>query len=179
MGIGAFTGRRIVGYLGVRSDVQGRAAVPDRKEGAMTQVNDILRRKGPQVFSVREDATVLDAVRAMNDRHVGSVVVTDAQGGLCGILTERDLLTRVLALGVEPRMTRVSSVMTREVFCCRRDTSLGELRQEIRERRIRHVPVLEPGEGLVGMVSIGDLNAFESEVLAVTVSSLEAYISRA
>lgn len=163
----------------VRSGVQGRAAVPDRKEGAMAHVSDILRRKGPQVFSVREDATVLDAVCAMNDRHVGSVVVTDARGNLRGILTERDLLTRVLALGVEPRMTRVANVMTREVYCCRRDTSLDELRQEIRERRIRHVPVHEPGVGLVGMVSIGDLNAFESESLAVTVSSLEAYISRA
>jgi len=144
----------------------------------MTTVGDILRGKGAYVHTVDEGATILVAVRVMNDRRVGSVVVTKPDGEVVGILTERDLLTRVLARELDPRTTLVHDVMTRDVYWCTPDTPLDELRQHIRERRIRHVPVRDMLGELRGMVSIGDLNAYETASLCCTVSSLEAYISR-
>lgn len=143
----------------------------------MTVVGDILRRKGNEVLAVSPDATILEATRAMNDRRVGSVVVS--QGGhVRGMLTERDLLTRVIGEERDPRTTLVRDVMTREVVFCTEQTTIDELRLAMRERRIRHVPVKDRTGALCGLISIGDLNAHRSEELVATVETLELYISR-
>ena len=143
----------------------------------MTVVGDILRRKGSTVYSISPDATVLEATQAMNAHRVGALVVTQG-GSMRGILTERDLLTRVLAVELDPRETLVRNVMTREIVVCANDTSIDDLRIAMHEKRIRHVPVKDEQGQLCGMVSIGDLNALKSDELAATVESLEMYISR-
>jgi CBS domain-containing protein len=144
----------------------------------MASVADILKRKGGVVVSVPAEATVLEATRVMNEHRIGSVVVLDTAGRLDGILTERDLLTRVLAAEKDPKRTRVADVMTREVVCCRPGEPVDVVRTLFRERRIRHVPVRGDDGTVKGLVSIGDVNAMESESLASTVSSLEEYITR-
>lgn len=143
----------------------------------MSTVSDILARKGTDVVTISDGQTVLDAARLMNDRRIGSVVVQTG-GTLAGILSERDILTRVVAAIRDPRSTLVREVMTSPVESCTPNTDLNDLRALMRDKRIRHVPVLDRGV-LRGMVSIGDLNAHESERMSVTVESLEAYISRA
>lgn len=143
----------------------------------MTHVADILRRKGSDVYSISPDATVLEATQAMNDHRVGCLVVM--QGGtLRGILTERDLLTRVLALELDPRQTLVRNVMTREIVVCREDATLHDVRVAMHDRRIRHIPVKDDAGNLAGLISIGDLNAIRTDELAATVETLEMYISR-
>jgi len=144
----------------------------------MSTVSDILARKGTEVVTISETQTVLDAARVMNDRRIGSVVVMGQTGTVAGILSERDILTRIVATIRDPRTTIVREVMTSPVEFCTPTTDLCDLRALMRDKRIRHVPVLERG-ALRGMVSIGDLNAHESERMSVTVESLEAYISRA
>lgn len=144
----------------------------------MANVADLLLRKGCRVVTVPAGATVLEATRVMNQYRIGSVVVVDPGGGLAGILTERDLLTRVLGAEKDPKRTVVSEVMTREVVCCGPGSPVEEIRRLFRERRIRHVPVQDGDGAVTGLVSIGDVNAMESEVLAATVSSLEEYITR-
>ena len=144
----------------------------------MSTVGEILARKGGDVACVRSDARVLDATRVMNDRRIGSVVVIDPQGGVAGILTERDLLTRVLAVERDPRTASVADVMTREVIYAGTATSVDELRVAMREHRIRHVPVRDDAGRLCGLVSIGDLNAHYTQSLVATVETLEAYITR-
>ncbi len=136
------------------------------------------------VVTIDQHATVLDAARAMNQHKIGSVVVTCPRsanshgGGIVGILTERDILTRVVALCKDPMRTLVSDAMTHPVQTCCPDTPVEELRHAMREQRIRHVPVLNDN-ALAGMVSIGDLNAYETLSLSSTVETLEAYITRA
>lgn len=144
----------------------------------MGTIGDILRAKGGTVFRVAPDAPLLDAVRVMNDARIGSVLVADARGTVAGILTERDLLTRVLAVGATPSSLRVQDVMTSDVVWCTPDTRIDDLRSTMRSRRIRHVPVRDARGVLCGMVSIGDLNAHETAELTVTVASLEQYIAR-
>jgi len=140
-------------------------------------VANILKDKGNRVHTISPQATVLEATRAMNDARVGSIVVSRG-GKIEGILTERDLLTRVLAVEKDPRTTLVREVMTTDVLACMPDTTIDELRVLMHERRIRHVPVKDGGGRLCGLVSIGDLNARRAGELAATVETLEMYIAR-
>ena len=143
----------------------------------MMVVADILRRKGAEVYSISPDATVLEATQAMNKYRVGCLVVTQG-GGLRGILTERDLLSRVLAVELDPRETLVRDVMTREIVVCNADASIHDLQVAMHERRIRHVPVKDAAGNVCGLISIGDLNALRTDELAATVETLEMYIAR-
>lgn len=164
----------------------------------MPTVADVLRRKGSEVITVGPGATVLDAARAMNERKIGALIVIAVDGAAprgtggriggasarrggeseeIGIVTERDVLMRVVAKERDPRTTLVRDVMTCPVVCCTPSDSVESLRELMRARRIRHVPVM--GEsGVCGMVSIGDLNAAEAETMAATITVLEEYIQR-
>jgi CBS domain-containing protein len=118
---------------------------------------------------------VLDAARLMNTHRVGCVVVTDG-GSMVGILTERDILTRIVAVQRDPAATCVAEVMTAPVLTCGPETPVNEARRAMRDRRVRHLPVAR-GDSIVGMLSIGDLNLVEQETLSQTIRYMEAYIA--
>ena len=124
----------------------------------MTRVQDLLDRKGSDVWTVHPGATVLDAAQLMNRHRVGALVVVE-HGRVAGIVTERDVLLRVVAGRRDPDTTRVAEVMTAEVVCCSPETTVEEARGAMRDRRIRHLPVAGADGRLLGLVSIGDLNA--------------------
>ena len=130
------------------------------------------------VETVSPESTVLEAAQIMNDQHIGSLVVVGHEGGLVGIVTERDFLRRVIAANRDPSTTRVSEIMTRSILTCTPDTRLDEVRATMRSRRIRHMPIIE-NDRLVGMISIGDLNFAESQTLNEQVEQLEMYIRTA
>jgi CBS domain-containing protein len=121
-------------------------------------VRDLLERKGPHVLTIGPQASVLDAALAMNEHRVGALVVT-VGGRIAGILSERDVLQRVVAERRDPEEALVSEVMTSEVVCCSLDTNVEEARGAMRDRRIRHLPVADSDGNLKGLISIGDLNA--------------------
>ena len=121
---------------------------------------------------------ILEASQIMNDQHIGSLLVVGHEGGLVGIVTERDFLRRVIADQRDPSETSVSEIMTRSILTCTPDTRLEEVRATMRDRRVRHMPVIDAGR-LVGMISIGDLNFAESQSLTQQVEQLEMYIRTA
>lgn len=139
-----------------------------------TRVADVLRRKGNRVYTIGSEATVVAAAREMNDRRIGSLIVVDG-GRPVGIITERDILTRIVAAERSPASSRVAEVMTSHVLTCEPESSLDELRTTMAERRIRHVPVLD-GDRLIGMISIGDLNSSQARSLDETIGQLRTYI---
>lgn len=141
----------------------------------MPKVNDILVTKGSQVFTVGPDATVLDAAVLMNDHKIGCLLVMSG-GQVVGLISERDILQRVVVPRLDPGQTLVRDVMTTEVVCCQPHTPLDEARSVMKNRRIRHLPVLNGDRQLCGMVSIGDLNAHEAHDHEVTIHVLEDYI---
>ena len=141
----------------------------------MATVRDILAVKGTHVLSIGPEATVLDAAVLMNEHKIGSLLVTDG-GRLAGIITERDILQRVVARRRDPAATPVREVMTAEVVCGGPDTTLDEVRGSMKNRRIRHLPILDGDEQLLGMVSIGDLNAHQARDQEVTIHVLHEYI---
>lgn len=120
-------------------------------------IADILRRKGGEVVTVRTDSTVGEVISRLAERRIGALPVTDDGRSIDGIVSERDIV-RALAAGT-PELTAVAvrELMTTPVHTCRREAKLPEVMALMTERRIRHVPVVDDGEALVGILSIGDL----------------------
>lgn len=122
----------------------------------MSTVRDILDSKGTTVHSIAPEATVQDAVITMCEHRVGALLVLDGERPPAGILSERDLLTRVLLQRKDPLTTRVRDVMTHHVACIDPDYDIERAMALMTNARCRHLPVLEGGK-VVGLVSIGDL----------------------
>lgn len=141
----------------------------------MTTVKDILTRKGTQVASIQPGASVFEAAVFMNEHRIGALVVLD-QGRLVGIVSERDILQRVVAQRRDPAETPVEEIMTTEVACCAPHTTLEEASGVMKNRRIRHLPVLDQAGELAGMISIGDLNAWQEHHQEMTIHLLHEYI---
>ena len=141
----------------------------------MSTAQHIIDAKGTDVVSVGPDATVLEAARIMNDHRIGALVVL-AEGKLAGIFTERDIMRRVVAEQRDPASVKVSEAMTSPVACAAPHTLVEELRGVFRDKRIRHLPVIDAGR-VLGIVSIGDVNRVEQRVHEQTIQYLEQYIS--
>jgi len=143
----------------------------------MGTAQSMLATKNHALATLPPDASVLEAAKLMNDRHIGSVLVLQ-DGALVGIFTERDVMRRVVAAGRAPDATPLAKVMTTPVACAAPETTCDELRKVMREKRIRHVPVIDGGSrAVLGMISIGDLNRAEIDVQVETIRYLEQYMS--
>jgi CBS domain-containing protein len=138
-------------------------------------VKSILADKGAHVWSVGPGASVLDAAVLMNEHKIGALVVLEG-GRLVGMFTERDVLRRVVGEGRNPAATRVADVMTSELVCCSPETTLEEAAGVMKNRRIRHLPVLDADDRLLGLVSIGDLNARQAHAREQHIHLLNEYL---
>jgi CBS domain-containing protein len=140
----------------------------------MSAVRDILARKGSTLISVRPADTVLRAATRMNEEGIGGVLVMDGDD-LAGIFTERDVLRRVVAAGLDPARTTVGQVLTSSVVTCEPQTSIDECAALMTTRHIRHLPVREAGR-LVGLVTIGDILAFRVSEQQSTIEQMNNYL---
>lgn len=141
----------------------------------MGTVADILSRKGNQVYTIEHDRTVFDAIEYMVEKNVGSLLITK-EGAVCGILTERDYLRRIVLKGRTSRETVVSDIMTSRLVCVDPPRSIEECMAVITKERIRHLPVMQ-GDQLVGVVSIGDLVKHLTKEQEVEIRYLKDYIA--
>ena len=120
------------------------------------------------------DCSVRDACRALRDRNIGALVVFDGEA-YCGVFTERDVVKRVVAEGLDPEATPIASVMTPKVICVRPERPVDEIEAIMRQERIRHVAVAGDS-GLVGIVSIGDVTAWHADEEHQKVEYLTEYM---
>jgi CBS domain-containing protein len=141
----------------------------------MPTVRSVLASKLQGIESTTPEATVLEAVHQMNEHKIGALVVMDGHQ-VAGIFTERDVLRRVVGDEKNPGTTRVGQVMTSKVVCCEPDADLDEVATLMKNRRIRHVPVCNGDGRLLGMVSIGDINAAYTSDQEATIHFLNEYI---
>ena len=137
-----------------------------------TKLREVLKHKGHVVHSIAPDATVRDAVRLMNRQRIGAVIIM-AEGKMVGIFTERDVLVRVVDAQLDPKTTLIREVMTKNVTTVSPDMRVGEALRLVTERRMRHLPVVDDRE-LIGMVSIGDLSGWTTQILQAEVQQLRA-----
>ncbi len=140
----------------------------------MPLVREILARKGPDVVSLDSSCSVLEAAQTMNARGIGAVMVMENQQ-LAGIFTERDIMRRVVAEQRDPARTAIGEVMTRDLVTTRPDIAVEQCASQMTSRRIRHLPVLDDS-GLVGIVTIGDLLAWQVAEQAVTIAQLNSFV---
>ena len=143
----------------------------------MSTVKDVLDGKAsPHVHTIAETASVLDAVRAMNRYRIGCLVVTREDTTISGIIAERDVIRRIGGAQEDLSRVPVSDVMEREVIVCTPADGLDAVRSVMRTQWIRQVPVVDPDGGLVGIISLGDLNAHMLSEGDVEITFLHDYI---
>lgn len=128
-------------------------------------VAKLLQSKGSgAVFSVRPDDTIATAVTALRDRKIGALVVTDAEGRLAGILSERDIVRKLAETPGQTLPQLVSENMTENVITCAPEDNLVTVLRLMTLGKFRHMPVLDAGR-LCGMVTIGDVVTFRLQEL--------------
>jgi len=141
----------------------------------MKLVKHLLDSKGRNIISIAEGASVLDAIKIMAERSIGSLLVMDGDE-LMGIVTERDYARKVIVKGRSSKSTQVGEIMTVDVCTASIDQTVNDCMTIMTERRIRHLPVVENGK-VVGLISIGDLVQAIIADQQQAIEHLEQYIS--
>jgi len=143
-----------------------------------TTVGDLLRAKGNKVETITAAEPVLEAIRRMSEKHIGCLAVVTKAGKLSGILSERDVLWKVVAAGNSPKTHLVKDAMTplAQMKTVTPAQTVEECMALMSGRRHRHLPVLEDGK-LAGLISIGDVVKFLLDAQQSTIQSLEKYIT--
>jgi len=135
----------------------------------------LLQDKGGEVHSVGPDITVLEAVQRMNELHIGALLVMDSEK-VVGIFTERDVLSRVVAVALDPGGIPVSKVMTSKLAVVRPVTTVEDAMRICSKKRCRHLPVME-GDKLLGVISSGDLSNWITRSQESEIQNLIHYIA--
>lgn len=120
------------------------------------KIVDIVRSKGDNVVTIGSDKTVLELLALLDDHRIGAVVVSDSEGTVDGIVSERDVVRHLHAGGAEILSAPVATIMTHEVYTCTLHERLDDVEAAMTDRRIRHVPIVEEGR-LKAIISIGDV----------------------
>ncbi len=122
-----------------------------------TTVKTMLKGKDARVFTVNPKSTVIEAVELMNKHKIGALVVTDPAGCVSGIITERDVLQKVGVMG-DIKHVKVTMYMTpaEKLVVADESYAVQDILNIMTEKRIRHIPIVEEGCRLKGMISIGD-----------------------
>jgi len=141
----------------------------------MQTVNQLLRAKGGQVFSVAPEDSVLHAIEVMATRHVGALLVME-QDSLLGIISERDYARKVILKNRSSHDTPVRDIMTAPAVSVTPDDTVHHCMEIMTERRFRHLPVIKSGR-VVGMLSIGDLVKAVIQEQTERIEQLEHYIA--
>ena len=139
-------------------------------------LGSILETKGREIHSATPTTPISEAVREMHDHRVGSMLIMDG-GRLAGILTERDVLFRVVDQGIDPTSTPVSRVMTENPKTVSTDMSVEEAMREVSDSRIRHLPLVD-GDKVVGLVSSGDLTRWVVDAQKEDITGLQQEVKK-
>jgi CBS domain-containing protein len=157
-----------------RLQVSGNLTLLERRH-PMTMINQLLKVKGHDYFSVGPEETVYGAIEKMAEKNVGSVLVMDG-ATLVGIFTERDYARNLVLKGRSSPQTLVRDIMSTQVAYVAPYDTVEDCMALMTERRLRHLPVVED-EAVVGVISIGDLVKSIIDDQRFTINQLETYIS--
>ena len=141
-----------------------------------TKISDLLKSKGPTIYSIEENRDIGEAAALMNTKKLGSLMVVDASGHYTGILTERDLLVHFGTCGDELCSYKVKELMTKDMICAEMDDTLNRAMNVMTKNKIRHLPVVSKGK-IMGLISIGDLVGYIKGDLEEETKYLRDYIT--
>ena len=138
----------------------------------------ILKQKGHDVVHVGPDATIAEVAQQFAVRGIGAMIVSDDEGCLLGIISERDVVRSLAAHGAETLGKTASELMTREIITATERTTVPEAMEMMTMGRFRHLPVMHDGR-INGIVSIGDIVKARMMQQEQEVDSLKAYVAGA
>ncbi len=141
----------------------------------MKLVKHLLDSKGSDIISIAMNASVLDAIKLMAEKAIGSLLIMDGSA-LKGIVTERDYARKVIIKGRSSKSTEVSEIMTTDVYTASPGETVNHCMSLMTKYKIRHLPVVDDG-AVVGIISIGDLVEAIIRDQQEEIEQLEHYIS--
>ena len=142
----------------------------------MKTLKQLLEGKNRKLAAVSPDQTVLQALEIMAEVDVGALLVLDGER-LAGVFSERDYARKVILQGKGSRQTKVNEVMTGKVVYVKQNATIEECMAIMTEKHIRHLPVLDDNQMVVGIVSIGDVVKEMVSQQKFIIGQLENYIT--
>jgi CBS domain-containing protein len=140
-------------------------------------VQSIISAKGGDVATIKQTASLDEAITMLGQRRIGALVVSGDGRSIEGILSERDVVRVAAVSGSGTRQLRVGAVMSTDVITCTASDGVDRLMSLMTERRIRHLPVVDDDGHLAGIVSIGDVVKARLTALEHENEALSQYIS--
>jgi CBS domain-containing protein len=140
----------------------------------MKPVSELLKLRPGTLHTARPDDSVFDALHTLAEHEVGALVVMDGTR-MVGVVSERDYTRKVALQGRNSKDTRVADIMTANVFVVSPQSDTRDCMALMREKRIRHLPVVQAGQ-VLGMISIRDLMDDLINDHEMTIAQLESYI---
>ena len=141
----------------------------------MSTAREILRVKGSEVWCIKPDASILQAIEKMAEKEVGALLVMDSEK-LVGIITERDYARKVALEGRSSRDSQVRDIMSASVLCAKPEQTVEECMAMMSDKHARHLPVVDHKK-VIGLVSIGDLVKSIINDQQHEIESLQYYIN--
>ncbi|MBS1253460.1 MAG: Arabinose 5-phosphate isomerase KdsD [Anaerolineales bacterium] len=142
----------------------------------MITVRQLLERKGYDIWSIAPDASVYDTVRLMADKNVGALMVVEGPK-LVGVVSERDVARKIVLQEQHSKHIPVEKIMTSNVLCIHPEQTIEECMALMTDKRIRHLPVIEEDEELIGVISIGDVVKADIADKEFIIEQLETFIT--
>jgi CBS domain-containing protein len=140
----------------------------------MKKVSDILNRKGTKMISVLPSTTVLDALRIMADKNIGSVMVME-ENKYFGLMSERDYSRKIVLKDKSSTDTKVSEIMSTDLPHVKKGDTIEYCMQLMSEKNVRYLPVAENGE-VIGIISINDVVKETILSQQETINNLQSYL---
>ena len=137
-------------------------------------IGAVLNQKSREIYCVSPDATVFEAVKLMDEKNVGALLVMEGEK-LVGIISERDYTRKIMLRGKRSRETKVAEIMSTNVTVTHAREPVATCLHLMTDKHIRHLPVLD-GDKVVGVISIGDLVKHVISCQQAAIAHLESYI---
>ena len=141
-------------------------------------IGSILAQKGRSVTTIQPSRTLRDLIDVLVAKHIGAVIIADADGSMHGIISERDVVRAIAKHGCDALDDLVTDYMTRDVVTTSEAETVISAVQKMSKGRFRHMPVVEDGR-IAGMISTGDAIKYRLEQMEQEQSALREYIATA
>jgi len=139
----------------------------------MKQIAELI--EGRPLFHAESSESVRDVAKMMSEKNIGAIAILDS-GRLVGVFSERDLMKRVVAAGLNPEKTVVAKVMTKELVVGRPEDDINAALQKMHSLGCRHLPIVDSGN-LIGMISLRDLLEIDDDTQRKRVSFLSELVT--
>ena len=117
-----------------------------------------------EVCCVSPNSTIKDCAKLMMDNHIGCVPICDDSQKVVGVVTDRDIILRTIACDKDVKTTPVSDIMSCNVCCCTPNTDINEAEKMMSQNQIRRIPVCDCNNHVVGILTLGDLAHFDTQL---------------